>query len=142
MNIINDTYQSLYKLPGFIDNEYLINYGHLIDRNINTKLQVKQTHKHHIIPKCWFKINNLEIDNSITNLVNLKYRDHILAHYYLCLCTDGPLQFANELAFQCLLSRKKKVNNYELQVIHSLPLYNYIYENYQNHMKKGIHLYK
>lgn len=28
-------------------------------------------HKHHIIPKCWFKMNNLPIDNSDDNLVLL-----------------------------------------------------------------------
>lgn len=137
-NILN----TLQQLSGFIDNEYLKAYANLIERNLNTKQIPRKTNKHHIIPKCWFKLNKLDIDNSLSNLVNLKYREHILAHYYLCLCTKDSLQFANELAFQCLLSRKKKVNNYDNQLIHQLPLYNYIYENYQNHIKQGIKLYK
>lgn len=28
-------------------------------------------HKHHIIPRCWFKMMKLQVDNSKTNLVML-----------------------------------------------------------------------
>ena len=37
-------------------------------------------HKHHIIPRCWFKMNNLPVDNSKDNLVLLSYEDHVKAH--------------------------------------------------------------
>lgn len=43
-------------------------------------------HKHHIIPKCWFKWNNLPIDNSNTNLVKLTYEDHCKVHKLAYLC--------------------------------------------------------
>lgn len=56
-------------------------------------------HKHHIIPKCWFKWNNLPIDNSDTNLVKLTYQDHCKVHKlsYLCAKTT-KLRSAMSLA--------------------------------------------
>lgn len=38
---------------------------------------------HHKVPKFYFKMNNLNIDNSNFNLVSLTKADHFLAHYYL-----------------------------------------------------------
>ena len=46
----------------------------------------KSGHKHHIIPKCWFKLHNLPIDNSEDNLVLLSYEDHIKVHKLAILC--------------------------------------------------------
>lgn len=59
----------------------------------------KEGHRHHIIPKCWYKINNLSIDNSKDNLVLLSYEDHIKVHKlaYLCVKDDimkGKLAYA------------------------------------------------
>lgn len=45
-------------------------------------------HKHHIVPRCWFKMNNLPIDNSDDNLVLLSYEDHIKVHKLAILCSD------------------------------------------------------
>ena len=45
-------------------------------------------HKHHIIPKCWFRMNNLPVDNSKDNLVLLSYEDHIKVHKLAILCSD------------------------------------------------------
>ena len=42
--------------------------------------------KHHIIPNCWFKINNLPIDNSKDNLVLLSYEDHVKVHKLAYMC--------------------------------------------------------
>lgn len=47
-------------------------------------------HKHHIIPKCWFKWNNLSIDNSDTNLVKLTYQEHCKVHKLAYLCAKTP----------------------------------------------------
>ena len=44
-------------------------------------------HKHHIIPKCWFKMNNLSVDNSKDNLVLLSYEDHCKIHKLMYLCS-------------------------------------------------------
>ena len=43
-------------------------------------------HKHHIIPKCWFKAHNLPVDNSKDNLVLLSYEDHCRVHKLAAMC--------------------------------------------------------
>lgn len=50
----------------------------------------KEGHKHHIIPRCWFKMNKLPVDNSKDNLVLLTYEDHVKVHKlaYLCALTN------------------------------------------------------
>ena len=129
--------ESLLKSSGFVDNEFLDLYVRLVERNTRTHRRNGLTNKHHILPKSWFNINNKTVDNSTSNLVNLVYRDHVLAHYYLCLCTVGKLQYANELAFFCLLSRNNKLTSCDKLLMSSLPLYNTIYESYKQ--KKHIH---
>lgn len=129
--------ESLLKSSGFVDNEFLDLYVRLVERNTRTYRRNGLTNKHHILPKSWFNINNKTVDNSKSNLVNLVYRDHVLAHYYLCLCTVGKLQYANELAFFCLLSRNNKLTSCDKLLMSSLPLYNTIYESYKQ--KKHIH---
>lgn len=52
-------------------------------------------HKHHIIPKCWFKMNNLPVDNSKDNLVLLTLEDHIKVHKLASLCSvDTHIKYA------------------------------------------------
>ena len=48
-------------------------------------------HKHHIIPKCWFKMNNLPVDNSKSNLVLLTYEDHCKVHKLALLCAKDKV---------------------------------------------------
>ena len=50
----------------------------------------EEGHKHHIIPKCWFKMNNLPIDNSDDNLVLLSVEDHCKVHKLMYLCAATP----------------------------------------------------
>lgn len=38
---------------------------------------------HHKIPKFYYKMNSLDVDNSDDNLVSLSKADHFLAHYYI-----------------------------------------------------------
>lgn len=51
--------------------------------------------KHHIIPKCWFKMNDLPVDNSKDNLVLLSYEDHVKVHRLALLCVTAPLMRRN-----------------------------------------------
>lgn len=48
-------------------------------------------HKHHIIPRCWFKMKNLPTDNSVDNLVLLTYEDHCKVHKLALLCAKDKI---------------------------------------------------
>ena len=79
----------LLKTGMFIDNVYLTNYCELIINNLTTKKVKYSTQLHHILPKSYFKVIKKAVNNSKENLVNLKYSDHILAHYFLSLCCQN-----------------------------------------------------
>ena len=96
----------------FINNEWLDKYCELIEINENTKKEKYKTQSHHIVPKCCYKYLFLKIDNSKENRVNLLYKDHILAHYYLCLCTEGKLHHKLANAFFHLAYRKWKYKDF------------------------------
>ena len=140
MSPMRDLYKTLRSLDYFIDNEYLLKYTQIVERNRRTRVRGKQTHKHHIIPKCWFKLTDNDINNDLENLVNLPCREHFLAHYYLCLCTEDPFKYANELALQCLLSNSR-INIVDKQLLQRLPMYNNIYEDLTNKLKENYRLY-
>lgn len=46
-------------------------------------------HKHHIIPRCWFRKNNLPVDNSDDNLVLLTKEHHRQVHKLAAMCIIG-----------------------------------------------------
>lgn len=74
----------------FVDNEYFDKYLNLIFVNLNTKREKFLTASHHIIPRAYYKHNNIPVDDTRSNKVNLKHKDHLLAHYYMykCAATD------------------------------------------------------
>lgn len=131
----------LKNLPYFVDNEYLSKYVRLVEIHSNTRGRHTLTNEHHIIPRSWFKLMRKEVDNSPHNLVTLTYREHVLAHYFLCLCTKDELKFANELALIGLVNRKC-LSESNRQLVKHLPLYNNIYESYIKHRKSNYQLYK
>lgn len=102
--------EDILKYDGFIDNDYLIKYVDLINNNSDTVKVKGETHKHHIIPRCWYRLNNVEIDNTDNNLVNLPIKYHILAHYYLQLAAKGDLRIHLYHAYNMLLT----VNNTDM----------------------------
>lgn len=117
--------EKLLRLGLFIDNEWLDKYCELIENNKNTKREKYKTQSHHIIPKCYYTMNKLKIDNSKENLVNLLYKDHILAHCYLCLCSEGNFHYKLVNAFTHLINRKWKyriddINNIDLNIYQKL----------------------
>lgn len=79
----------------FQDNVYLEKYISLIKNaqknNINNNDNSVIYECHHIIPKCVYRYLNIDIDDSDNNKVILKFSEHVLAHYYLCLFTTEPI---------------------------------------------------
>ena len=136
-----DTLNKLKELEYFVDNEYLHKYAQLVGTRYRIGKRNSLTNKHHIIPRSWFKLMNKDVDNSKSNLITLTYREHVLAHYYLCLCTRDNLRYANELALVGLLNRKC-LSESDRQLVKNLPLYNNIYESYIKHRKSNYQLYR
>ena len=114
----------------FIFNDYFIKYIDLIKNNTNTPRKIYKTQKHHIVPKSYFKLNQIPVDNSCNNIVNLYYQDHILAHYYLSLCTIGRFKYNNIAALQHIIGMKNKIKEYE-QFDFNLENLNHLQELYE-----------
>lgn len=76
-------------------NEIFTHNQHFVDMmNIINAARLnppKEGHKHHIIPKCWYKSQNLDIDNSDNNLVLLSYEDHVKVHELLYHCCKSKI---------------------------------------------------
>ena len=75
-------------LEVFVYNQHFVAMMNIIN---SSRLNPPESgHKHHIIPRCWFKMNNLPIDNSEANLVLLSYEDHVKVHKLSMLCAATP----------------------------------------------------
>lgn len=107
--------QKLLETNYFEDNEYLDKYCELIEINKYTKKEKFKTQSHHIIPKCYYKLVGKEVDNSKENIVNLLYKNHILAHYYLCSCTSNIFKgkLCHSLFHLINSFNKKEINKIE-----------------------------
>lgn len=55
-------------------------------QNVNGKFE-----KHHIVPRCWYRINNISVNNSADNLVNLTIEQHAKVHMLIPLCCDNKI---------------------------------------------------
>lgn len=99
--------ENLLLLDIVIDNIYLDKYVKLIQDNILREKEKYKTQIHHIIPRCYFLKNNLKVDNTKNNKTNLLFKDHILAHYYLALCSKNNwFKINNVLAIQFMIEQK------------------------------------
>jgi len=118
----------------FLENDYFFRYIDLIEKNKNRVKQKYKTQKHHIIPAIAFKLYNWEGIDAPENLVNLLYKDHILAHYYLALATKtSDFQYKMIAAINFILGKAKqsKIDIQELQTfILNLENYQNLYENW------------
>ena len=116
----------------FVDNVYMDSYIELIE---NSKSRTTSTNSqvHHILPRCYFLLVGEEVNNDISNLVVLLYKEHILAHYYLCLCSKGILRYKLENAF-FMLCNLKKVEDFNPN---DLDEYQKIYESIIDN-RKGV----
>jgi len=114
------------------DNMYLDKYCELCFNNKNTHKQKFKTQLHHIIPKWYFRYNNLVIDNSASNTVNLFYKDHVLAHYYLALCAkDKKFLSAMIYAINIIIGSKQIKDDIKTDlnsILITLPKYQELYE--------------
>lgn len=115
----------------FENNDYIDKYVELIEQNRNTKKEKFRTQLHHIIPKCYYKINKLQIDNSKENLVNLLYKDHILAHYYLSKCMLGTYRYHMFASLLYILGKYREELEEENFKIENLENYQESYEEYK-----------
>lgn len=134
----------------FIDNAYLDLYCELISNNIETKRETLVTQIHHVIPLClyrklyeikeknWRRIAE-KFSNEDENIkVNLKYKDHILAHFYLVMFSTDILYYNlfNALDWQLRLNPSTHIRNKKediQKIINELNLDNYqeLYENFK-----------
>lgn len=78
-----DQLNKLLELDIVKDNEYYRMYCDLIISNLDTKRIKYKTQRHHIIPVSYYSFNNIDVDNSKDNLINLEYKYHVYAHYLL-----------------------------------------------------------
>ena len=86
----------LFSLGIFENNEYFHKYLKLIEDNCLTKRIKSKTERHHIIPRSYFNHRHMKVEND-GNVVNLLYKDHILAHYYLSLCINDRVELYSNL---------------------------------------------
>lgn len=103
---IEELKRNLLNIGLVVDNNYLDKYCSLIVNNEFTLKEKYKTQCHHIIPRYYFKLNKLKLDNSQNNLVNLSHVDHFWAHYYLALCSTEKYKYQSE----CTVSRALKCN--------------------------------
>ena len=62
---------------------------------------------HHIIPRSWYKQNNLQIDESKSNKIFLLHKDHCIAHILLA---QYYIERNNKLEISMLLGMCNAVN--------------------------------
>lgn len=89
----------------FVDNDYLDKYIELVN---NESDAAKYLEQHHILPRAYYNLEELEIDNSENNLVALSFADHCKAHWLLYYCTVDRLQYASQTAFVIMVNGLSK----------------------------------
>lgn len=100
----------------FNDNEYLDKYIELIISNEKTAKEKFKTQQHHIIPKRYYRVNKIRINNAKSNLVNLTYNSHVMAHYYLCKCSaDKDTEISNIIPINIIAKNAHQMNEIDLK---------------------------
>ena len=124
-----------------IDNSYLDQYCELVSSNKDTPYETHRTQCHHIIPRYYFQHVDPNLENSASNKINLLYKDHILAHYYLALCSSNSKYIANNVAAVYKMSNAPQTifeDGTPVEFFQSLDKYQEVYEVYAKH--QGDHL--
>ena len=105
---------------GYIDNKWLNKYLEILETNLSTPRNQKTAQAHHAIPVSAYwhfdepynRKEALKLANTDNNnfKVNLIYKDHLLIHSYLTMCTDlNEVQRRYEA--QADLRKRRKPNN-------------------------------
>ena len=98
-----------------IDNEYLQLYEELINANLQTKSERFKTQQHHSIPCACYNSRDAANKDSQNLKVNLLFKDHILAHYYLCLCAkESKFRYKMIAAIEFTLGKSKNITNQDI----------------------------
>lgn len=119
----------------FCDNIYRQKYINLIESNIDTHYEKFKSARHHIIPKSYFKLKDIPIDNSKSNIVILPHSQHLLAHYYLChFIIDSELLYKMQCAFLSM-SNELSCNALQLENYESI-MYNCLKERSDRYKNK------
>ena len=93
----------------FIDNSYLDDYVKLV----NKKSTANYLERHHILPRAYYNLEELEVDSSEANLAALSFADHCKAHWLLYYCTVDRLQYASQTAFIIMVNGlTKRIKDY------------------------------
>lgn len=132
---MNDLKNKLLSIDIFEDNKFLDKYCELICKNFNTRKECGVTEQHHIIPRLYFLANNLRVDNSENNLINLTCKDHILAHYYLCLFVKDELMLSKVIYAFMMMANTRKLPDTEQDMLQQLDAYDNIKRDWINHLQ-------
>ena len=81
----------------------IINYAKSCNRGL--KANSPNYNIHHIIPRSYYRKNNLVIDNSETNLVKLTLQEHFMVHYYAWKCSTKEIRRPMATAFHLMVGR-------------------------------------
>ena len=108
------------------DNKYLDDYCELCLNNLMTKKQAYKTNSHHVIPVAFYRIKYNKSDRKqaedIANKdeknfrVNLLFRDHLLAHYYLAMSATTNRAIASMTSAIEFLSGHTKLALHDLNL--------------------------
>lgn len=134
------------------DNEYLTKYIALLEQNKATPYIPGKTECHHGIPvssyqyRYDYKTRQAALKKANEDehnlLVNLLYKDHILAHYYLALCSKDPYKEKNIYAFILMTQNKYRyIDEIDfITFIDSLDDYQQLYEYFYSFLKRPLSL--
>ena len=132
------------------DNNYLTEYVNLLEANIATAYVSGKTECHHGIPvhvyQDIFKYKTYAIASNRANkdsnnlIVNLLYKDHVLAHYYLAMCSKEPYKEKNIYAFILMVQNKYRyIDEVDFNEFkESLDYYQNLHEQYYFLLKKPL----
>ena len=110
------------------DNQYFEAYRNIIECNKDTQPVKFKTQRHHIIPAHFTTYFTFDNDVNIDARVNLSFKDHILAHYYLALCgATAEIRYSNELAVLRMIGYSE-LSLEDKKRIQDLDKYSIIYE--------------